>query len=1085
MVHQKFESNFIFLKKNFPILSNIGTSAEYHLYSDPVVTLIKLRLFGERVTDILFKEHGLEFPSENTFHNRLKGLSFGKLLPQRVKDLLFTIKNKGNIAAHANKGSVEEAKTILFSAFKIGKWLEETYSSNVDLDNVRYSLPPNLDARHALSLLENEYSELEKKFNELIKQRKVIKISAVDAEKIKDKSEKAALKIEMSEAETRELIDEQLRQAGWEVDTNTLNFKSNGTLPDRKRNRAIAEWRVGNKWADYALFIGETLFGIVEAKKYAQDIPSNLTQAKQYAELATEVHNVKLPGKWRSYRVPFLFSTNGRPFLEQIKTKSGIWFLDVRDEHNQSRPLQGWFSPEGLQAIYNRDVDTANEKLLSNDLSYLQSAVGLSLRDYQVNAIKAIEQHIIDQPEKRKSLIAMATGTGKTRTIIGLAYRLIKSNRFKRILFLVDRTVLANQAKDSFKDNKIEELNSFSDIYQIEELKQTIPDIDTRLHFSTVQGMVKRLFYPKEDGKILPIDTYDCIIVDEAHRGYLLDQEMDDEELTFKNQKDYVSNYRKVLDYFDAYTVGMTATPALHTIEIFGKPVYTYSYREAVIDGYLVDHDPPHIIKTKLSNEGIVWNKGEKPLAFDTELNKVVELDELEDELKIEVEGFNKLVITEPFNRTVCKQLVKHLDPDGEEKTLIFAARDDHADLVVQLLKEEFEKEGIDVGDDTILKITGKSYNPQQLIKRYKNEKYPTIAVTVDLLSTGVDVPPICNLVFLRRIKSRILYEQMLGRATRRCDEIGKEVFQIFDAVGLYEALEDFTSMKPVVANPTTTFTQLSEELSKIVSENRLEKQIEQVVAKLQRKKTRLSDEEQEKFTYYSQGSNPDDLILSLKSKSAQEAAEQVMKLSTLWKFLDELKPKNNVQLVSTHPDSFIAEERGYGIGTKDPGDYLNSFREFILQNRNKISALNVICSRPKDLDRDSLKQLLLTLNASGYNTRSLHEAWKRARNEDIAADIVSHIRTLALGDNLISHEERIKRAVDKIRKMNDWNKVQEKWVNRFEEQLLKETVLQKDDLDKEPFKSDGGFDRLNKIFNKQLDMILETLNENLYGELA
>ena len=158
--------------------------------------------------------------------------------------------------------------------------------------------------------------------------------------------------------------------------------------------------------------------------------------------------------------------------------------------------------------------------------------------------------------------------------------------------------------------------------------------------------------------------------------------------MIFKNQKDYVSNYRKVLDYFDAHTIGMTATPALHTIEIFGKPIFTYTYREAVIDGFLIDHDPPHIIKTKLSSEGIVWKKGEKPLAFDTESNKVVELDELEDELKIEVEGFNKLVITENFNRTVCQQLVKNLDPDGDEKTLIFAARDDHADLVVQILKE-------------------------------------------------------------------------------------------------------------------------------------------------------------------------------------------------------------------------------------------------------------------------------------------------------------------------------------------------------------------------------------------------------------
>src|SRR5690606_28834802 len=173
--------------------------------------------------------------------------------------------------------------------------------------------------------------------------------------------------------------------------------------------------------------------------------------------------------------------------------------------------------------------------------------------------------------------------------------------------------------------------------------------------------------------------------------------------------------------------------------------------------------------------------KGEKPKIYDREKNEVVELDELEDEINIDITGFNKSVITEPFNRTVVQQLVQELDPESDKKTLIFAATDEHADMVVNLLKEEFEKSGIDIADDVVKKITGKAYNPQELVRRFKNEKYPNIVVTVDLLTTGVDVPPICNIVFLRRIKSRILFEQMLGRATRRCDEINKEFFRIYD----------------------------------------------------------------------------------------------------------------------------------------------------------------------------------------------------------------------------------------------------------------------------------------------------------------
>ncbi|MEO1385712.1 MAG: DEAD/DEAH box helicase family protein, partial [Bacteroidota bacterium] len=313
--------------------------------------------------------------------------------------------------------------------------------------------------------------------------------------------------------------------------------------------------------------------------------------------------------------------------------------------------------------------------------------------------------------------------------------------------FLVDRRLLGIQAINAFKDNKIESLNTFAEVYQVDELKTVIPDVDTRLHFATVQGMVKRLFYQEDEENIPPVDTYDCIIIDEAHRGYLLDKEMGDDDLDFKNQDDYVSKYRKVLEYFDAYAIGLTATPALHTKKIFESPVYTYSYREAVIDGFLIDHEPPHLIKTKLSEEGILWEKGEKPKAYDKESNTIVELDELEDELQIEIEGFNRLVLTEPFNRTVIQHLVQEIDPEGEEKTLIFAATDQHADLIVNLLVEAYDDMGASVPEDAIQKITGKSYDPQELLKRFRNEKYPSIAVTVDLISSHLRValPNICS----------------------------------------------------------------------------------------------------------------------------------------------------------------------------------------------------------------------------------------------------------------------------------------------------------------------------------------------------
>ena len=883
------ESNFKFLAKEYSILANLGNLAERYVHDDPNTSLFKLRLFGEKMVEYIFEIQQLDFPFENSAFRRLELLKDEGILEDNILSLFHTIRKSGNQAVHAGKQTEESAMGLLFSSFKIAKWFYETYSDEAsDISSIKFHPPEKIDLAKDYKNLEQEYLQLEQKFADLLKEREIGALNTEKSTEIKQRSKKAALKIEMTEAETRLLIDAQLRATGWEVDTLNLNYKLHGTLPEKGKNKAIAEWKCGSKWADYALFVGTDLYGLVEAKKYAQDISTDLTQAKRYAEYAEGQTPVQLLGEWGIYKVPFLFSTNGRPYLQQLVTKSGVWFIDVRNSKNHSRSLKGWFSPEGLLKMWEQDVEGANDKLKNSKPNFLQDKSGLSLRDYQMKAIDRVEQTIINSPETNRILLAMATGTGKTRTIIGLAYRLIQSHRFRRILFMVDRRLLATQASDHFGDDKIEDLNTFAEIYQMQGLKELVPEMDTRLHFATVQSMVKRLFY--SEGDSLPIDTYDCIIVDEAHRGYLLDKEMDDEELGFKDQRDYVSKYRRVLDYFDATAIGMTATPALHTTEIFGAPIYNYSYREAVIDGFLIDHEPPYLIKTKLGEEGIIWEKGDRPKVYDKENNQVIELAELEDELAINIEGFNKMVITEPFNRTAISQLVQLIDPDGEEKTLIFAATDEHADLVVSILKEEYEKIGCDLNDNAIQKITGKSYDPEEQVRRYKNEKYPTIAVTVDLLTTGIDVPAICNIVFLRRVRSRILYEQMLGRATRRCDEIDKEVFRIYDAVRIYEALQDYTQMRPVTVDPKTTFAELAEELGRIVSNERAGKQLDQIIAKFQRKRQYIKDDNIEKFKYLTGGHDPEGFVSSLNESRNKGPLDKISLMTGVWKFLDELK---------------------------------------------------------------------------------------------------------------------------------------------------------------------------------------------------
>ena len=240
----------------------------------------------------------------------------------------------------------------------------------------------------------------------------------------------------------------------------------------------------------------------------------------------------------------------------------------------------------------------------------------------------------------------------------------------------------------------------------------------------------------------------------------------------------------------------------------------------------------------------------------------------------------------------------------------------------------------------------------------------------------------------------------MLGRATRRCDDIGKEQFHIYDAVRLYESLQDYTQMKPVVPNPQTSFQQLAEEFDHIDKDERVKRQVEQILAKFQRKYKRINGEHEETFKYHSQGKSPNEFIDYLKGIDQKADAEKLQNLKGLWKFMDELKASPRMQMVSDHEDEYITTERGYGNATK-PEDYIESFKSFLSENMNKIAALQIICTRPKELNRQTLKDLSIQLDSAGFNAKTLNTAWHDAKNEDIAADIISYIRTLALGDSL------------------------------------------------------------------------------------
>lgn len=1116
-------SNFAPLQEHDEQLLRLGMLAERYFPEDPNTSLLKLRQLTELLAKMVATKVGLYVSAEEAQYDLIRRLQDQNILPRDIAQLFNEVRRMGNAASHAIAGDHRGALAALKITWQLGLWFHRTFR------NPQYKsgpfLPPKApqvksdEMRAELGRLNQALVEYRAVHHETIQklesaeaQLKVAKdeqtfweqmaaeaesAKAALAQRLADQQAQAASQskttlaafvtaantaataVQLDEAETRKIIDQQLRQAGWTVDSATIRF-ADGARPQKNKHLAIAEWPTNSGPADYVLFVGLTPVATVEAKRKNIDVSGSLQQAKRYSRSFVIFEGLQSPGgPWGEYQIPFAISSNGRPYLRQLATRSGIWFCDLRRPENLGYALDGWYTPEGLIALMKRDEVRANEQLTNEPLNY-----GFTLRPYQQEAIRSIEQGIARG--KREMLLAMATGTGKTKTCIALIYRLLKTQRFRRVLFLVDRSALGEQATNAFKDTRMENLQTFADIFGIKELEDRNPDSETMVHIATIQGMVKRILYGAEGEAPPTVDQYDCIIVDECHRGYLLDRELSETELTFRSYDDYISKYRRVLDYFDAIKVGLTATPALHTTQIFGLPIFSYSYREAVIDGFLIDHEPPVQITTELSGKGIVWQAGEEVKVYNVQKNDV-SLFTAPDEIKVEVEEFNRKVITEPFNTVVCEVLARELDPSSRQKTLIFCVNDAHADLVVKLLKDAYKAYYGSVDDDAVIKITGAADKPLELIRRYKNERNPNVAVTVDLLTTGIDVPEICSLVFLRRVNSRILFDQMLGRATRLCNEIGKETFRIFDAVQMYESLKDLTAMQPVVADQKIKFAELIREMMGLKEEDACALVRDQFLAKLQRKKRHLSEKSKQDFETRA-GMSPDAFVQHLKKMPLGEIAGWFTKNPDLGEILDRQGEGTREPIfISEHEDKLASVERGYGKAKK-PADYLKEFSEFVKSQGNTIPALVTVLTRPRELTRKQLRELALELDKAGFTETNLETAWREMTNQDIAARIIGYIRQAALGDALIPYEQRVDQALQKILTSKYWSNPQRQWLQKIAAQTKANVVVDRDALDDPDlvFKREGGgFARINRIFEGQLQQVLEAFNDSIWKPAA
>lgn len=574
-------------------------------------------------------------------------------------------------------------------------------------------------------------------------------------------------------------IDQQLKTAGWKI----VPFVT-GMDVSSLSNHAIEEFVTNNGPADYALVVNGKMLGIVEAKKLEVGAANVLEQAKRYSKGCDSII-----GEWNGYRVPYLYSSNGEL----------IYYYDARSAKNLSRQIYSFHTPEALETNFSFDGKSVFKWLKNNPIAVP------GLRDYQENAIKAFEENL--EEGKREMLLAMATGTGKTFTTVNLVYRQLaahsKAKAGCRILFLVDRKSLAAQAVTAFASYDTPRNLKFKDEYELYSQSFRREDFDgepydpkvlptsyltnpdgskTFLYVCTIQRMAINLYGKaaafsedeerEDDAEALsiPSHAFDLIIADECHRGY-----------TSKE----TNTWRSVLNHFDAVKVGLTATPASHTVAFFGKPIFNYPLQTAIDEGYLVDYDAIAINSEVLMN-GAFLKEGEQVGLIDTETGRE-QIDQLEDEREFSSTEIEEKITAPDTNQKIVEELKKYTDEFEAKtgrfpKTLIFASNDiamvSHADRLVNICKTVFNR-----GDDFVAKITGSPTvdRPLKKIKEFRNRPNPKIVVTVDMLSTGVDIPALEFIVFLRPVKSRILWEQMLGRGTRKCDDIGKTHFVIFD----------------------------------------------------------------------------------------------------------------------------------------------------------------------------------------------------------------------------------------------------------------------------------------------------------------
>lgn len=894
----------------------------------------------------------------------------------------------------------------------------------------------------------------------------------------------------------RDNIDKQLVAAGWQVQSMAkINLSSCLGV-------AVREYLTDVGPADYVLFIDGKACGVIEAKREEEGHRINIheEQGENYAKAQLKY--------LKNQPLPFVYISTGK-----INR-----FTNFNDPKPRAHEVFNFHRPETLQE-WLKAGKSLRTRLL--DLPVLPIE---KLRDCQISAINKLETSF--KENRPKALIQMATGSGKTFTAITFIYRLLKFAKAKRILFLVDTKNLGEQAETEFMsfipndDNR-----KFTELYAVSRLKSSYIPKDSQVVISTIQrlysvlkgkeldekleeqnpnenGWQPKKIAPLEYDSKMPIEFFDFIVIDECHRSIY-------------------NLWKQVLDYYDAFQIGLTATPDNRTIGYFDQNIVSeYSHEMAVVDGVNVP-SKVFIIDTKITNQGATLPALEY-IEHREKLSRKKRL-ELQDEdeeyskkqLDRDVVNPNQIrTIIKSFKENLPKIFTDRFDKDGNfevPKTLIFAKTDSHADDIINIVREEFGEE-----NKFCRKITYNSEDPKSTLSEFRGSFYPRIAVTVDMIATGTDVKPLECLLFMRDVKSRNYFEQMKGRGTRTIDldtlqkvtptaKFTKDHFVIFDAIGVSKSLK--TDIQPLDKKPSAPLKDL---LRAIAVGARDEELFTTIASRLASLDKQLTEKQKLEFEKKAGGKtisqvakelleafNPDvleEIGDEVKIEKFQNEAAKVF-TGELNEFIENARKTLEQKIDLCNPDEVTFA--GWHQDNKDKAfGLIKNFEDWIEANKNELNALQIFYNQPfrrRDLTFLDIKQVLEKLKTEKPLLNPLN-VWKafeattevngQAENE-LGALMALIRKNSGIDKTLTTYNKTVDKnfqnwVFKKQAGATKYNEEQMQWLRLIKEHNASSFHIEKEDFDLNPFNAQGGLGKMWQLFGDQSDGIIDELNEAL-----